>query len=84
MPDKVIWRIYDYGFSNSYYAERVINKRAVDYKELSAHCLACAKTELMAETGEYADIRGWHTQGMCGSFLKAMHVSLLVGDYEDE
>lgn len=72
--EKVIWRVYDAGFSNSFFAEKVVGGRAVEHKNLHAHCLACAKTELMFETGEKVDIRGWHKQ-QCGSFLKAAAIS---------
>ncbi len=69
-----IWRVYDGGFD--YYAELVIDGRATDYRDVSAHCKACAKSDLMAKTGIPADIRGWTWQGMCGAFLKAMRISL--------
>ena len=71
---KSIWRVYSYHGLGDYYAEHVVNGWAK--KEISAHCLACAKTDLMAKTGELADIRGWHKQGVCGSFLKAMQTSI--------
>lgn len=45
--------------------------------ETSAHCLACAKTEFMEETGKLVDIRGWHFQGQCGNMAKATHQALL-------
>lgn len=73
---KAIWRVYKGPFRNDFYAERVVDGRAAFAKEISAHCSACAKTDIMTKTGEPADIRGWHMQGMCGSFLKAMRISL--------
>ena len=76
MTEKAIWRVYKGPFSRDYSAERIVSGRAVDYKELSAHCIACAKVEIMTKTGEPADIRGWQKQGMCGSFLKAMRISI--------
>jgi hypothetical protein len=74
---KFIWRVYSTGIDNDFYAERVANGHSEDYeKYLTAHCLACAKSEIMAETGELVDIRGWHKQGTCGSFLKVMQISI--------
>ncbi len=84
MPDKVLWRVYKGPFRRDFYAERIVKGKAEDYKEFSSHCLACAKVDIMTKTGELTDIRGWHEQGMCGSFLKAMHVSLLVEEHEHE
>jgi hypothetical protein len=75
MNKQGIWRVYDAGFDN-YYAERVVKGKSVEYRELDAHCKACAKSDLMAETGIPADIRGWTRQGMCGSFLKAMRATI--------
>ena len=76
MMAKAIWRVYKGPFRTDYYAERIVDGRAEDHKEISAHCLACAKSDIMAETGELADIRGWHKQDMCGSFLKAMRMAI--------
>lgn len=84
MSEKVIWRVYKGPFRTDYYAERIVDGRAIDHKELSSHCLACAKVEIMTKTGEPADIRGWTYQGMCGSFLKAMRVSLEAEDEDGE
>lgn len=83
--EKVIWRVYQMtGFSRHYYAERVIDGRSIETKEMSAHCLACAKSDLMAQTGEKVDIRGWHKQ-KCGSFARAMALTITLPDeyFED-
>ncbi|HEC65123.1 MAG TPA: hypothetical protein ENI23_07515 [bacterium] len=77
--EKVIWRVYDAGFSGSFYAERVIDGQAIETKNLSAHCLACAKSDIMAETGEKVDMRGWHKQ-KCGPFAKAMALTSTLPD----
>lgn len=78
--EKVIWRVYQMsGFSRHYYAERVIAGRSVETREMSAHCLACAKSELMANTGEKVDIRGWHKQ-QCGPFARAMAMTITLPD----
>ena len=81
MPDRKypIWRVYSQGFNN-YYAEKISpdGKRIESRDDISAHCLTCAKTELMIETGEIADIRGWHqTKGMCGAMAKAIQTGNL-------
>ena len=82
--EKVIWRVYDAGFSGSFFAERVIGGQAVETRNLSAHCLACAKSDLMAETGEKVDMRGWHKQ-KCGPFARAMATTITLPDeyFED-
>lgn len=78
-----IWRVYPEAFLNSYYAEKIApDGKMLEYRDsISAHCLTCAKTELMVETGEIADIRGWHkvTKNMCGGMAKATQ----VGNLED-
>lgn len=38
---------------------------------LNSHCLACAKTDVLAKYGGKVDLRGWH-KSPCGSFLLAM------------
>lgn len=82
--EKVIWRVYDAGFSGSFYAERVIDGRAIETTNLSAHCLACAKSDIMAQTGEKVDMRGWHKQ-KCGPFARAMATTITLPDefFED-
>lgn len=47
-----------------------------EVRETGAHCLACAKVDIMMETGLPVDIRGWNKQGFCGTFLKASRVSI--------
>jgi hypothetical protein len=44
-----------------------------DVKEITAHCLQCAKAEFLAQTKEYCrvDLRG-STSNICGGFLRAM------------
>jgi hypothetical protein len=51
-----------------YIAERVIDGKN-EWFELTAHCLACAKHEVLIRRGGIVDLRGWHKQGSCGSFL---------------
>ena len=84
MSKKAIWRVYKGPFRRDYYAERGVDGRAEDHREFSSHCLACAKTDIMAKTGEPADIRGWHNQGICGSFLKAMRITLGIEDEDGQ
>ena len=77
-----MWKVYNFVFS-SYYAERFSGGRVTESKKFdNVHCLACAKTTIMAETGELVDIRGWNFQGMCGSFLKAMHETIKAEIHE--
>jgi hypothetical protein len=80
MSENVIWRVHRGAFGRDYYAQRIVNGMTEDERDFSSHCLACAKAEIMMKTGEPADIRGWHMQGMCGSFLKAMSISLAQED----
>ena len=68
------WSVADLGI-NSYYAERMVNgKSQTEY--ISAHCLACAKSDVLARFGGQVDTRGWHMQGSCGSFLKTRVTSV--------
>lgn len=65
-PD--VWRVYHIGMSD-YYAERTVDGKG-EYQELNAHCLACAKTEVLQKYGGRVDLRGWHkADGMCGPML---------------
>ena len=52
-----------------YLAERIINGKT-EWHELTAHCLACAKMEILTEYGGKVDLRGWHKQGSCGVYLR--------------
>ena len=52
-------------------AQRTIDGK-VETEYIHAHCLACAKADLLAEHGGRVDLRGWHKAGWCGSFLLAM------------
>lgn len=55
----------------SYYAERYVNGE-LEQRYVSAHCLACAKTEVLSRYGGQVDLRGWHmAASMCGAFLRA-------------
>lgn len=64
------WAISDMG-AGWFIAERIIDKN-LQHHEIKAHCLACAKTDILAEYGGKVDLRGWHRQGLCGAFLLAM------------
>ena len=46
--------------------------------EFRAHCLACAKVEILSKYGGRVDLRGWQRQGSCGMFLVAMQVAVLA------
>lgn len=56
---------------HSYTAERIVDGKS-ESKDFNSHCLACAKSDIMAKYGGEVDTRGWHKQGLCGAFLLAM------------
>jgi hypothetical protein len=62
-----------------YTAQRVVDKK-LETVYLKAHCLACAKTDLLAEHGGRVDLRGSH-MSLCGGFLLAMQKGV---DEEDD
>jgi len=68
------WRVYGMGLRH-YVAERVVNDKP-EFREMSAHCLACAKSDVLARYGGSVDLRGWHKQGICGAFLKSMQIAV--------
>ncbi len=79
----IIWRAYHL-FSSDYYAERVENGVVTERMNLHSHCLQCAKIDIMSETGEPADIRGWHRAGMCGAFAKTMRMTIDAEEVNDD
>lgn len=68
------WAVFHTG-GQMYLAERIINGE-YEAHEIRGHCLACAKAELLARHGGQVDLRGWHKQGHCGAFLKAMQIGV--------
>ena len=66
------WDVYRY-MGGMYVAIRIDGQevQSVDLPS-STHCLACAKTSILAKRGGKVDLRGWHKQGYCGACLKAM------------
>jgi len=62
------------GSDRYFYGERIVDKER-EHVDVSAHCLACAKTEVLLKYGGKVDIRGWHKQGICGTFLKAASIA---------
>lgn len=68
------WHVSHMGFK-SYIAERIVDDE-LEQLEFSSHCLACAKVDVLAKRGGRVDLRGWHRQGICGSFLAAMAVTV--------
>lgn len=64
------WHISEL-FPQHFIAERIVND-LTEYYEIHAHCLACAKIDILTEHGGEVDMRGWHNQGICGLLLKAM------------
>lgn len=71
------WSFMDMG-AGFFVAERIVNGES-EQKNIKAHCLACAKSDILAKYGGQVDIRGWQKQGTCGLFLKAMS----LGDNDD-
>ncbi len=49
---------------------------------LSAHCLACAKSDILAKHGGRVDTRGHNN--ICGSFLKAMQATIKIEKNNDQ
>jgi hypothetical protein len=75
------WYVFqEAGIGDFYYAERIVDG---EYEQvyLSAHCLACAKADVLAKHGGRVDLRGWHKQGACGAFMRAMQIAV---DQEEE
>jgi len=68
------WRVYDDGF-NSFYAERTLPDGSQETHYFNAHCLACAKVEILATYGGRVDLRG-HSNTACGIFLLAMQLAI--------
>lgn len=64
------WHVGSTG-GQSYIAERILDDNH-ETKYVNAHCLACAKSEVLARYGGKVDLRGWHRAGTCGFFLLAM------------
>ena len=69
---------------SQYLAERFVgNERESHY--VSAHCLACAKTEVLTHYGGKVDLRGWHqADGLCGDFLLATQQAVNEGKELDD
>ena len=66
------WYVYrDMPGSDFFTAERWIDGKS-QREHISTHCMACAKTEILAMFGGKVDTRGWHKQGLCGAFLRGM------------
>jgi len=63
------WTVFNTG-GQCYEAERFVNGRR-EYREVTAHCQACAKVEVLMQYGGVVDLRGWQRQGVCGAFLRA-------------
>lgn len=64
------WSVSSMG-SQDFIAERIIDGKS-EQQHVHSHCLACAKTDILAKYGGQVDTRGWQNQGTCGSFLKAI------------
>jgi hypothetical protein len=64
------WTVIHIG-GQSYCAERIVESIA-EIKYINSHCLACAKADVLSKFGGEVDMRGWHLQGICGTFLKSM------------
>lgn len=64
------WLVFHDG-GHSYTAERRVNGKRESH-DVHSHCLACAKTDILAKYGGKVDTRGWQKQGSCGSVLASM------------
>lgn len=64
------WFVYRYG-GNSYEGTRSKDCKP-ERVTVNSHCYACAKADILAKYGGKVDLRGWHMQGLCGAYLKAM------------
>jgi len=63
------WSVVGTG-EDSYLAERLCDGK-LQQVEVSAHCLACAKADILTQHGGEVDLRG-HSKGNCSAFLRAM------------
>ena len=70
MPNK--WTVYLSADSETYFAEREIDGD-IEFREVTAHCLACAKTEILEKYGGRVDLRGHND--ICGNHLKAVQIA---------
>ncbi len=68
------WRVYAEGM-NSFYAERALPDGSQEVHYFNAHCLACAKVEVLTHWGGHVDLRGHH-KSACGTFLLAMQLAV--------
>ena len=68
------WSFHKTG--DHYTAERIVDGKNEVYDIGNCHCLACAKTKVLATRGGRVDLRGSHLAGMCGSFLQATAAAL--------
>ena len=67
-----IWDVWHGLLGNEYFAERRVGGR-LESREVSAHCLACAKVEILTRYGGKVDLRGWHrAHDTCGFYLLAV------------
>lgn len=69
------WAIFNTG-GDFYLAERIRITQGYEQREIKAHCLACAKVEILSQYGGEVDLRGWHKSGTCGSYLKSLAIAI--------
>ena len=69
---KDVWSVSGFGHgSQDFYAERIRPDGTREYHDVHAHCLQCAKAEVLMKYGGRVDLRGWHLT-TCGTFLYAV------------
>lgn len=73
------WYVSDMG-GNFYLAERTIDGKS-EQVEFSAHCLSCAKNDILAKRGGQVDLRGTHLT-ICGAFARSMQFTVLEEENE--
>lgn len=75
------WHVTHLLLGGSYMAERRVPDpdrpgcTKLETAYVDSHCLACAKSDVLAKHGGRVDLRGW-MRTPCGSFLKAMQYSV--------
>jgi hypothetical protein len=77
------WDVWHGLLGKEYFAERRIEGR-LEMREVTAHCLACAKVEILTRYGGKVDLRGWHmAKGSCGAHLLVIQRAIEQGEDEE-
>ena len=76
------WHIWQPFPGSNYTASRLENHNERLIEEISAHCLACAKSSILVQYGGRVDLRGHNNDG-CANFLKAMQAAVKNEEQEN-